>query len=180
MSAESSTAQVLARRDDKYETETTRLSTSAPPLGRRGEAAGALRAEAADCERRELDSSGTCSTKRQVRDGDDKVAVNSAARLPRSGCWSSERAEAADFESRARQLRYLPDDTTSTGRRRQGRRQSCRNCRGVAAGALREQRQPILSFASLRLHLFSARAGARNCFTEPMGWCRGKRRLLEL
>ena len=97
MSAESSTAQVLARRDDKYETETTRLSTSAPPLGRRGEAAGALRAEAADFERRELDSSGTCSTKRQVRDGDDKVAVNSAARLPRSGCWSSERAEAADF-----------------------------------------------------------------------------------
>ena len=61
------------------------------------EAAGALGAEAADFERRELDSSSTCSTKRQVRDGDDKVAVNSAARLPRSGCWSSERAEAADF-----------------------------------------------------------------------------------
>ena len=97
LSDKSSTAQVLAQRNDKYETETMRSSTSAPPLQRRGEGAGALGAEAADFERRELDSSGTCSTKRQVRDGDDKVAVNSAARLPRSGCWSSERAEAADF-----------------------------------------------------------------------------------
>ena len=52
----------------------------------KAEAAGALRAEAADFERRELDSSGTCSTRRQVRDGDDKVVnVSSAARKPRRG-----------------------------------------------------------------------------------------------